>query len=175
VQVCAGSQAPAWEPRPRSSSFKDIGKTKALRTLTERESRARKRDGMRYQAGTAVPKLELGNERSSSRRSQAPAWEPSPRSSSFKDTGKARALRTLTEREYRARKRDGMRYQAGTAVPKLELGNERSSSRRSQAGAWERAGARERADERSHENEQNNRINILKSRIQPCLEAAIEC
>gem|GEM_PF-3299408 len=132
---CAGSQAPAWEPRPRSSSFKDIGKTKALRTLTERESRARKRDGMRYQAGTAVPKLELGNERSSSRRSQAPAWEPSPRSSSFKDTGKARALRTLTEREYRARKRDGMRYQAGTAVPKLELGNERGLGNERTSGA----------------------------------------
>ena len=48
-----------------------------------------------------VPKLQLGN--------------PSPRSSSFKDTGYATALRTLTERESRARERDGMRYQASVA------------------------------------------------------------
>ncbi|PZN74000.1 MAG: hypothetical protein DM484_21965, partial [Candidatus Methylumidiphilus alinenensis] len=123
---CAGSQAPAWEPSPRSSSFKDTGKAKALRTLTERESRARERDGMRYQAGTAVPKLELGNERN-----EEMCWFPS---TSLGTQSSKLQLQRYRESQSTSDPHGARIEGAGTGRDALP-----SRDSRSQAGAWERA------------------------------------
>ena len=81
----------------------------------------------RFQAGKYVPKLELGNEQNHVVLvPKLQLGNPVLEAPASRIQGKLKHFGFSRSKNRWARKRDGMRSQAGTAVPKLELGNERN-------------------------------------------------